>query len=171
MRCATARKEIAGLEASRRPGSELARHLAGCAECRRVYERLRRLEAVVRSSGGVAYESGAEAEAAFTVRVMAAVHEAHAETDVAALRVGHSETEPSSPTVSLRGWTAGGAAIIASLVLIQFSDVVDWLRGSLGPVIDVALATMLGLALTIYLLILVGSNLKAVRRALRWLTG
>lgn len=153
MTCTAAREQIVELEAGREPSPELARHLEACEGCRRLFDRLRRLEAATPVVGPPV----PRAADAFTARVMRAVHEARA------------EPKASSPAVGLRGWTAGSLVIVASLVAIQFSDVVDWLRGSLGPVIDVAIATMLGLALTAYLLLLVGSNLTTVRRALRWL--
>jgi hypothetical protein len=68
--------------------------------------------------------------------------------------------------VRLRGWTVGGAIILASLVLIQFSKVVAWLGESMGAVVDVALGIMLGIALTIYICMLVWSNPEAIRRFL-----
>jgi hypothetical protein len=172
MTCARARTQIAGLDARESPSRALRRHIDRCADCRRVYERLRDLEAAARTPIEGATSPVSALDAAFTARVMDAVRrtrnpepavETAAEPEAATKAVAE-------PAVGLRGWTAGGAVILAGLVVIQFSDVVDWLRGSIGPVIDVALATMLGVALTIYILMLVGSNLIAVRRALRWLT-
>ena len=78
-------------------------------------------------------------------------------------------TSTAASPLRLPGWTAGGALIVASLVAIHFSKVVTYLRTTLGNVIDVALGLMLGLALTIYICLLVWSNLAAVRRALRFL--
>ena len=96
--------------------------------------------------------SAANTASDFTHRVMSAVHrEAASSNDL-------------DPKLSLGGWAVGGAVIIAGLVLVQFNRVVDWLRGFFGSTLDVALAMFFGIAVTIYLLMLVGSNLKAVRR-------
>ena len=168
MTCTKARTQIIDLDAHEAPSPALAAHIAACPECRRVYEGLRNLETAARIPSATsvadataiagAIGAGATPGSPFTAKVMSAV------------RRSRPEPEGAKPIVSLRGWTAGGAILFASLVAVQFSPVVDWLRDAFGNVIDVALATILGVALTVYLLLLVGSNLTAVRRALRWLT-
>ena len=67
----------------------------------------------------------------------------------------------------LPGWTMAGAIILSSLVLIHFSKVVAYLRDSMGNTIDVSLGIILGIVLTIYISLLVGSNLPKVQRILR----
>lgn len=163
MTCARAREQIVRLDHRETPPAQLAQHIAICSGCRLDYERLQVVEAAARVGVDLAREGAppagsSPAGSAFTARVMRAVHESKA------------QPEPARSTVGIPGWTAGGAVLIASLVAVQFSQVVEWLGESLGPVLDVALATILGLALTIYILILVGSNLRAMRRALRWFT-
>lgn len=165
MTCERARELIVDLDARAEPGPELARHLSGCAACRSLRDRLRRVEA----SSTLTSETTADAAHGLpptsrdlTDRIM------HAVTAEAADRGRVSPASaPASRPVGLRGWTVGGALILAGLVSIEFSDVVEWLRDAFGSVIDVALSTMLGIALTVYIMLLVGLNLRAVRRALR----
>lgn len=162
MTCARARDLIVELDARQAPGDELAGHLSACAACRAFYARLRRLEAnagLDTDARSHAAEEAARDPAEFTARVMRAVA---AETETSPTPA----SEPAPRPVGLRGWTVGGTLILAGLVAIEFSDVVEWLRGAFGSVIDVALGTMLGAALTIYILLLVGFNLRAVRRFL-----
>jgi len=163
MTCTRARGQILELDAREAPGEELAGHLSACAACHAFYARLRRLEA---STGIASHDvpgttpATGEEPAEFTARVMRAVT---AEAEISRTPASASASRP----VGLRGWAVGGTLILAGLVAIEFSDVVHWLRGAFGSVIDVALSTMLGVALTIYILLLVGLNLRAVRRFLR----
>ena len=163
MTCAQARRLIMDLDAHETPGPGLADHLNVCPDCRRYYERLRRVEASASLASSAPHPDGDEplpAASDFTDRVMRAVAE-----EAATNRSIDAAADPRP--VGLRGWTVGGALILAGLVSIEFSDVVEWLRAAFGSVIDVALGTMLGIALTIYIMLLVGLNLRAVRRFLR----
>lgn len=173
MTCATALESMVTLDRGERPGTELQEHLNSCAACRAVYQRLVAIETVVQvtpTPHGGELRSAREAatadasEEALTARIMALVR---AEAARGAGAVGAAESSAEPARIRLPGWTAGGLIIIASLVLLPFSRVFAWLRSSMGAGLDVAIGTMLGLALTIYIMLLVGSNLPAVRRILR----
>lgn len=154
MTCERARAQILELDARSAPTGELAAHIRSCGACRAFLARMQRVEA----AAGLGIEAPGRAD--FTARVMEAVTAEAAASRAPAI-------EQTSRPIGLRGWTAGGTLILAGLVAIEFSDVVTWLRGAFGSVIDVALSTMLGVALTIYIMLLVGLNLRAVRRFLR----
>lgn len=165
MTCRRARELIVDLDAREAPGDALAGHLNGCAACRAHFVRVRRIEADagLRPDEPALVEGEATRDRAdFTARVMRAVT-----AEAAASREPSPASAPAPRPVGLRGWTVGGALILAGLVSIEFSDVVEWLRATFGSVIDVALSTMLGVALTIYIMLLVGLNLRAVRAFLR----
>jgi predicted anti-sigma-YlaC factor YlaD len=149
--CRNARRAIIGSESHEGLDRELDEHLARCPDCRAIHERLTAVAANARIPD-------APADRALTSRIMTAVR---SEASFAAA------PEVRLRLVRLPGWTAGGAVILASLVLVQFSDVVSWLSAELGSVVDVALGVMLGIALTAYIMLLVGSNLQAVRRIIR----
>ena len=177
MNCRHAVERIARLEADETPNADLLRHLNYCADCRGVYHRL---AAIARKS-----PLAGHASPHLTDRIMQTVRAEGARdlgievsgrwtrddsyTPAGAEFPGNAARETPSPEQRIRlpGWTAGGVVILASLVLIQFSKVVAYLRDTLGSVIDVSLGIMLGLALTIYICVLVGSNLRAVQRLLR----
>lgn len=150
MTCRRARKLILELDADEQPPEHLGEHLGSCARCRDLRARLVHVERNARLTPTTAPDP------ALTSRIMHAVR-----------TQAHRPGEWAGTPVRLRGWAAGGTVIVASMVAVQFSEVVDWLQRALGPVIDVALGVMLGLALTIYVLVLVGSNLESVRRLLR----
>ncbi|MFW6293211.1 MAG: hypothetical protein ACOC7V_12930 [Spirochaetota bacterium] len=163
MTCERAREHIIELDARSAPTGALEAHIRSCGACRAFLARMQRVEAAARLGTGTPGHAEAETarrRADFTARVMEAV------TAEAAASF-RPASEPTPRPVGLRGWTAGGTLILAGLVAIEFSDVVEWLRATFGSVIDVALSTMLGVALTIYIMLLVGLNLPAVRRFLR----
>jgi predicted anti-sigma-YlaC factor YlaD len=149
VKCSEAVERIILLDRGEKPSAELVLHMQSCAACRSAYQGLSRLE---RRASLVAGEP--RADDTLTRRVMVQIR------DEAILQA--EEEHP----VRLRGWTVGGAIILASLVLIQFSKVVAWLGESMGAVVDVALGIMLGIALTIYICMLVWSNPEAIRRFL-----
>ncbi len=179
MTCEQAYDQITQLDRHETPSPALVRHIAECSACRSLFVKLTRLQSAARitsshaprvpvageitaipaHNGGGArtpeHPVAAIGQAAFTEQVMRAIHQAAA------------SPHDLDPKLSLGGWAVGGAVIIAGFVVVQFNKVVDWLRGFFGPGIDVALAMILGIALTVYLLMLVGSNLRAVRRVWR----
>ncbi len=160
MNCTHAREELAGLDRNEVPGPELTAHLRECPTCRELAERVRAVEATLRSShvgfGTMAANQTTEPEAArFTARVMAAVAR------------DQESLMPSAQAPAFGSWSAVGALIVGGLVVIQFSTVVEWLRIEIGSVIDVALGTLFGVALTIYIMFLVGSNLPSIQRLFR----
>ena len=176
MTCRSARELIMRLDADEQPPAPLRGHLESCPSCSALYAALVRTRerARIRTWDSPDQAGPRDApEPALTARIMAAVREEAAAPagDTAALAAAQAAAQAAGSEAAhplrLRGWAAGGVLIMAGLVVVQFSSVVDWLRGSLGSVIDVALGVMLGLALTIYILVLVGSNMESVRRALR----
>ncbi|MFW5685553.1 MAG: hypothetical protein ACOC0O_02770, partial [Spirochaetota bacterium] len=119
-----------------------------------------RIEAERAQRGGAPDRRSAtqtQTQTALTERIMAAVRE----ESLAA--------QTSDQRMHLPGWSVGGAVILTGLVLLQFSRVASWLSQSIGSIVDVALGIMFGIALTIYICMLVWSNLEEVRRVLRFL--
>ena len=163
MNCTHAREHIADLDRSGAPGPELAAHLRDCPACRAVAERLQAIDVALRETlgatprtmAGAVKQQPDPAAARFTARVMAAV-------------VGEQDASaPAGHAPALGSWSAVGTIIVGGMVAIQFSAVVEWLRIEIGTVLDVALGTLFGVALTIYILFLVGSNMTSVQRLLR----
>ena len=183
MNCRSATRQIAGLELSDTPGSALSKHIAGGTACRQLYSSLQPLSTLTVIPGVASWsdyardarpDGGREPliqgapDPNLTSRIMDAVREESMPSSPHANAPALTEEMPEGPgKLQLRGWTAGGLVILASLVLIQYSEVVEWLRTYLGPSIDVSLGIILGLGLTIYICVLVGSNLRAVQRLLR----
>jgi hypothetical protein len=71
------------------------------------------------------------------------------------------------PPASLRTWFIAGTFILGGLLGLRFSDVMTWLRASFGPFLDVTVSVILGLCLTGYICILVGTNLQRLMKILR----
>lgn len=171
MTCARARELIVKLDAHEAPGPRLAHHLDDCEACSKLYDRLQRVETSAALGPEASPPTTGEplpTSTDFTARVMRAVSaESRAARSPACADAPAPAEPPDQRPVGLRGWTVGATIILAGVVAIEFSDAVAWLRCEFGSVIDVALGTMLGVALTVYILLLVGSNLRAVLRLLR----
>ena len=95
---------------------------------------------------------GTIAVAALTERVMEAVR-----------REAAVEEQPTP----FRNWIIAGTVLLGGLFGLRFSDVMNWLRNSFGPALDLAVGIILGLFLTAYICMLVASNLRRVRRVFR----
>lgn len=150
-----ARERVAELDRREQWPAELVAHIESCGECRAFVERLAAAEATLRADE---IARAAALDSARGVDEMAAT-----EAIMIAIRVNVLGEAPAR----VPGWTAGFIVIVASLVLIQFSQVVEWLRGSIGTIVDVLISSMLGIVLTVYILVLVGMNLDSVRRIFR----
>lgn len=132
--------------------TEVEQHLCGCPRCSREFEQL------ARAVGSLRIESVDLADPALTERVMLAVR-----SEVPGVDAGPADEQPTS----LRNWIIVGAIILGGLFGLRFSDVMNWLRHSFGPAIDVAMSLILGLFLTGYICMLVASNLGRVLRVFR----
>lgn len=142
------------------PPADVLAHLVGCEKCRAEFEVMRTAIQGLRigseESGIETLEDGAIATEALTARVMEAVRRDAAEFGVRA--------EQPAP---LRNWIIAGTILLVGLFGLRFSDVMNWLRRSFGPALDVAMSVILGLFLTGYIGMLVASNLARVRRVFR----
>ncbi|MBU8914121.1 MAG: hypothetical protein KOO61_08875 [Spirochaetales bacterium] len=126
---------------------EVEQHLRGCARCRREFDQW----AV--AVGSLRIESGGLEDSALTERVMRAVRN----------EAPRTEEQPTP----LRNWIIVGTVLLGGVFGLRFSDVMDWLRTSFGPAIDVAMSLILGVFLTGYICMLVASNLSRVLRVFR----
>jgi len=131
---------------------EVERHLQGCPRCRR------ELNQLAGAVGSLRIERVDPVDAVLTERVMRAVRR-----DAVRNEALSADEQPTS----LRNWILVGTVLLGGLFGLRFSDVMDWLRHSFGPAIDVAMSLILGLFLTGYICMLVASNLNRVRRVFR----
>ena len=161
MECRDAMDLMLSLDNAGAPPPDLAAHLRGCARCRAEFGRLN--AAVVALEIGHADSAATElTNTVLTERIMEAVRH-----DAAAVMTGDEALSEEERPELFRNWIIAGTLLVAGLFGLRFSDVMDWLRNSFGPTIDVAMSLILGVFLTGYICMLVGSNLRRVRRALR----
>lgn len=157
MECHDVTEFILSMDNSEDLPTEVEEHLSRCPRCSREFNRL------ARAVGSLRIESVDLADPVLTERVMRAVR---SEAPTAAAAGVDAVTVDEQPT-SLRSWIIVGTIILGGLFGLRFSDVMNWLRHSFGPAIDVAMSLSLGLFLTGYICILVASNLSRVRRVFR----
>ncbi len=152
MDCRDVTEFILSMDNSEDLPTEVEQHLCGCPRCSREFEQL------ARAVGSLRIESVDLADPALTERVMLAVRSETPGVDAAP-----ADEQPTS----LRNWIIVGTIILGGLFGLRFSDVMNWLRHSFGPAIDVAMSLILGLFLTGYICMLVASNLGRVLRVFR----
>lgn len=153
MKCRDVLNYLLDLDNEEPIADDVEHHLAGCASCRQEAGRLRMATEVVRvrqTENGPRDDAKAATEA-----------EARTERIMVAIRV---EAPPAPVPVPFRNWLAAAAVILGGILGLQYSAPLDYLRDAFGPALDLALALSLGLFLTVYLCLLVGSNLPRVRR-------
>ena len=148
MECHDVTESVLSMDNTADLPAEVERHLQGCSRCRR------ELSQLARAVGSLRIEGVDPVDAALTERVMRAVKREALSAD---------EQQPTS----LRNWILVGTVLLGGLFGLRFSDVMDWLRHSFGPAIDVAMSLILGLFLTGYICMLVASNLNRVLRVFR----
>lgn len=162
MNCDDIRATILDLDNHEALPEVVAEHLSDCDACRSFSEQMADAANLVRLP--VALTANPE----LTARIMAAVR-LEAES-----RLSRFLGNGVAPPFAIRGWLIVGTVILASLFLVPFSDILNTLRRSLGPGIDLALSLALGIGLTVYICVLVVSNhtkvegwLSAARRPRR----
>ena len=155
MTCNEALNRLLSLDNGEQPDRETALHLTSCPGCLAQANRLRAALDSVLEPPAVASDPAAS-DAALTNAIMTAVRSLPAVTTPGRLHA-----------MPLRNWLFAGLLILGGTFGLQYSDSLDWLRVSFGPVIDLAIGLILGLVLTTYLCILVGSNLERVSRLFR----
>lgn len=72
--------------------------------------------------------------------------------------------EPRDRPVSLGGWVVVGILIVAGIVATSFSGPLRWMSDAVGSGIDFPLNLVLGVVLSAYLLLFVGSHVKLISR-------
>ncbi len=132
--------------------SEVEQHLQSCPRCSQEFDQL------ARAVGSLRIESADLADSALTERVMFAVRGEAVRSEALS-----ADDQPTS----LRNWIIVGTILLGGLLGLRFSEVMDWLRYSFGPAIDVAMSLILGVFLTGYICMLVASNLGRVLRLFR----
>ncbi len=139
MRCEKAIARFLDLDQQERLPLALRLHLAHCAKCR---NEVRSLSQTFHSLGDV---SGVVMPRDMGDGVMRMIR-------LSATTYGRS--------MSLFNWMSGEILIIASLVLIQFNDPRVWLEGHFGGSLEVPLNIVLGLVITVYSSVFIGTHLK-----------
>lgn len=62
--------------------------------------------------------------------------------------------------VSQGKWIAAGLVLFSSIMLLSFSDSFSWLSAHFGGSFDIPLAVVLGISISVYAAILIGSHLE-----------
>lgn len=151
MTCRDALRELLALDSDQQPRQELAAHLARCERCRPEAVKLR----IALASLRVAECESTDEE--LTGRIMTAIRAEPSPREVA---------EPHEP-MPLRNWLVAGLLIFGGILGLHYSESFEWLRLAFGEAIDLAMGLILGIFLTTYLCVLVGSNLKRVQQLFR----
>lgn len=151
MTCREALRKLLALDANQDPEQELVAHLSGCKGCRLEEAKLRLAMMALRSPDCLRTDDE------LTDRIMTAVQ---------AEPSPHEVTEPHGP-MPLRNWLLAGVLIFGGILGLHYSESFEWLRLAFGEAIDLAMGLILGVFLTTYLCLLVGSNLKRVQRLFR----
>lgn len=143
MRCERFLDRYDRLDAGVTPGFALRRHLASCASC----------EAKVRrqSAALAAYRAGPADEAIPEEEVLD-------ERIMAAVRL----TPRPRRAVLVRDWILSGAVIAASMVMIPLGSEFDRAKEAFGSRLAVPLSLVLGLALTAYMAVFIGSHMDSI---------
>jgi hypothetical protein len=136
-------------------------HLQHCPNCRRGFE------ALSLAVSALSAEPAGARDPDLTDRVMRAVRSEAGGIPAVGWDLPDEEMESGEQPTSLRNWIIVGSVLVGGLFGLRFSDVMNWLRHSFGPAIDVAMSLILGVFLTGYICLLVGSNLGRVRRLFR----
>ncbi|MBL8967366.1 MAG: hypothetical protein JNG85_10165 [Spirochaetaceae bacterium] len=152
MRCEQFLDRYDRLDAGETPGYPLRRHLAACASCE---AKVRRREAAL-----AAYRAGSsDADAAkgnlLDERIMAAVR----------------LTPRPRRAVLVRDWILSGFVIAASMVIIPLGSEFDRAKETFGFRLALPLSLVLGLALTAYMAVFIGSHMDSLLPLLRRMNG
>lgn len=142
MRCETFRDRDDLLDAGRRPGFLMRRHLARCASCRALLE----LEAAALA----AYRAPVAALPGLEDRIMAAVR----------------LTPRPRRLVRIRDWVVVGLLIAASMALIPLAEEFDWVKELFGLSFALPLSLVLSFVLTAYVAVFIGSHVSELMELL-----
>ena len=154
MTCHDAIDSLLALDNNEPPRRDLASHLDACPACSREWTRLRAATRVLRFSETETFDD----DSALTARIMESIR--REPRPVGTMADPHVQ-------MPLRRWLLAAALLVAGVLGLEYSESLDWLRVSFGSTIDLAMGLILGLFLTIFLCMLVGSNLKHVQRLFR----
>jgi len=146
MDCHEMSEQLLAAESLDHLSEEVENHLLDCPACRTRRDRL----ALALESLTLGLDEPADDMS--TERIMGAIRR---------------EVEEADHPTPFRSWIIAGTLIITGLLGLRFSEVMNWLRQAVGPGIDVAMSLILGLFLTGYICMLVGSNLRRVQRLFR----
>lgn len=145
MRCETFLDRYDRLDAGERPGPALRAHLSACPACRARIER--------EAAAITAYRTG-KADPRLPIleeRVMAAIR----------------LTPRPRRVVLLRDWIVAGLVIALSMALIPLGEEFDLVKEAFGPRYAMPLSLVLGLVLTVYIAVFIGSHLDEFGAMLR----
>ncbi len=139
MRCDTFIRNYTALDAGEKPGLALRIHALRCAPCR---------AAAARTDGAARLVRAIEPDLLgedLTARIMAGVR--------------FSRTEYGRK-VSIFNWISAEILLLAALVLVQFSEPRIWLVNQLGRGFEMAISVSLGVLITLFSALLVGTHMK-----------
>lgn len=138
MDCKQALDEFLFLDHGESLPAELTHHVAECASCRRQVARMRSIFIALEREGL------AEAPDGSTEAIMAEIRSA--------------ADEP----LSVAKWLGTGVIILASIVLVSFSNSHTWLSRFFGMSLELPLSIILGAAITIYATLFIGTHVHKV---------
>ena len=73
--------------------------------------------------------------------------------------------------ISSTKWISVGSLIFLSIIGITFSDSIIWLRSHFGVSFEVPLSIVMGLAITIYVCLYIGTHIEETRKFIGHFTG
>jgi len=143
VRCETFLEHYDRIDARSEPGWALRRHLDSCPSCRATVERMRAaLQAPASDAYGVS-----PAEASVEDRVMAVVR---------------LMPQPQRELFSVRDWIIAGSVIVLSMALIPVGSDFGGFIAVVGASYALPLALVLGLGITIYSTLFIGTHIDEV---------
>jgi hypothetical protein len=71
--------------------------------------------------------------------------------------------------ISIVRWVAVGLIILLSMFLLPFNNSFSWARGQFGGTLEIPLNIIMGLAITVYAVVFIGTHTKDLNRITQWI--
>lgn len=142
MKCENFMDAYTALDNGERPSLSLRLHLRSCPRCRR--------------------EAALMEEKLSSLRRDAALPDAPDRTREIMARISAGDVTYGR-SVPLYNWVSGELIIIVSIVLARFSDSLVWMNGYFGMNLEIPFNIVLGVVLTVYSSLFIGSHMKEIK--------
>lgn len=70
--------------------------------------------------------------------------------------------------ISIVRWVTVGLIILLSMFLIPFNTPLSWARDQFGGTLEIPLSIIMGLAITVYAIVFIGTHTKELSRITQW---